>query len=449
MSSVVALLRSWSRPRVVWPAVIAVGLAGCSGDSSRFAESPFAAKSSNGEVTGSVAPTSAPVGRVEQAALPPPAASRPSTTAASSPSAGVTGGGRGLAAYHPPSGQDVTGSVPAPRKPAQPSGQWTWDGGTAVTVAQGDTVEVIAQRYGVPASAIIQANQLPESGAITPGRRLVIPRYNTASVVANRPPATAAARPTPAPAAAPLKTAVPAGSGLHVVAAGDTLTRISKLYNKPLAEIVKANNMAPGAKLNIGDRIVIPGVRTTSAAGKDAAKLAQSKPLAAPKGAAAPTAPAAGDEPAQNATLAKPSADPAPTAATTKAAVEATPSFRRPVNGRIIAGFGPKTNGQQNDGINFAVPEGTPVKAAEDGVVAYAGSELKGYGNLVLVRHSNGYVTAYAHAKELMVKRGDTIKRGQVIAKSGQTGNVDAPQLHFEVRKGPAPLDPAPLLNGG
>ena len=103
----------------------------------------------------------------------------------------------------------------------------------------------------------------------------------------------------------------------------------------------------------------------------------------------------------------------------------------------------------QNDGINLAVPEGTPVKAADDGVVAYAGNELKGYGNLVLIRHANGYVTAYAHAKELLVKRGDQIKRGQVIANSGQTGNVDTPQLHFEVRKGPAPLDPMPLLGGG
>ncbi len=82
-------------------------------------------------------------------------------------------------------------------------------------------------------------------------------------------------------------------------------------------------------------------------------------------------------------------------------------SFRWPAKGRIIAGFGPKTNGQTNDGINIALPEGTPVKAAEDGVVAYAGNELKGYGNLVLVRHADGYVTAYAHAKELLVKRGD------------------------------------------
>ena len=124
------------------------------------------------------------------------------------------------------------------------------------------------------------------------------------------------------------------------------------------------------------------------------------------------------------------------------------PKFRWPANGRVIAAFGPTANGQQNDGINIALPENTPVKAAEDGVVAYAGNELKGYGNLVLVRHPNGYVTAYAHAKELLVKRGDQVKRGQPIARSGQTGNVNAPQLHFEIRKGAAPLDPTKFLNG-
>jgi murein DD-endopeptidase MepM/ murein hydrolase activator NlpD len=114
----------------------------------------------------------------------------------------------------------------------------------------------------------------------------------------------------------------------------------------------------------------------------------------------------------------------------------------------VIAGYGATPNGQQNDGINIALPENTPVKAAEDGVVAYAGNELKGYGNLVLVRHPNGYVTAYAHAKELLVKRGDQVKRGQVIARSGQTGNVNTPQLHFEIRKGSSPLDPTRFLNG-
>src|SRR6202000_2774568 len=92
--------------------------------------------------------------------------------------------------------------------------------------------------------------------------------------------------------------------------------------------------------------------------------------------------------------------------------------------------------------------EGTPIKAAEDGQVTYAGNELKGYGNLILVKHPNGYVTAYAHASELLVKRGDTIKRGQVIAKSGQTGDVGSPQLHFEIRKGSAPVDPLQFLSG-
>jgi murein DD-endopeptidase MepM/ murein hydrolase activator NlpD len=131
-----------------------------------------------------------------------------------------------------------------------------------------------------------------------------------------------------------------------------------------------------------------------------------------------------------------------------QAASSNSAGFRWPVRGRIIAGFGPKPTGQQNDGINIAVPEGTPVRAAEDGVVAYSGNELKGYGNLVLVRHATGHVTAYAHNSELLVKRGDSVKRGQVIAKSGQTGNVSSPQLHFEVRKGATPVDPMQYLTG-
>ena len=134
--------------------------------------------------------------------------------------------------------------------------------------------------------------------------------------------------------------------------------------------------------------------------------------------------------------------------ATPSETTSARPSFRWPVRGKVITGYGAKTNGKANDGINLAVPEGTPVKAAEDGVVAYSGNELKGYGNLILVRHSNGYVTAYAHASELMVKRGDTIKRGQIIAKSGQTGEVGSPQLHFEIRKGSSAVDPLQFLNG-
>jgi murein DD-endopeptidase MepM/ murein hydrolase activator NlpD len=138
----------------------------------------------------------------------------------------------------------------------------------------------------------------------------------------------------------------------------------------------------------------------------------------------------------------------AETSVRTAEATGALPTFRWPVRGRVVTGYGAKTNGKSNDGINVAVPEGTPVKAAEDGVVAYSGNELKGYGNLILVRHSNGYVTAYAHASELLVKRGETIKRGQIIAKSGQSGEVGSPQLHFEIRKGSSPVDPLQFLNG-
>jgi murein DD-endopeptidase MepM/ murein hydrolase activator NlpD len=165
-----------------------------------------------------------------------------------------------------------------------------------------------------------------------------------------------------------------------------------------------------------------PGARMAAAAPQQSARLAQASPAAEED---APQSPLKASE-----------------------ATGALPTFRWPVRGKVITSYGAKTNGKANDGINLAVPEGTPVKAAEDGVVAYAGNELKGYGNLVLVRHSNGYVTAYAHASELLVKRGDSIKRGQVIAKSGQSGEVASPQLHFEIRKGSTPVDPLQFLNG-
>ncbi len=123
-------------------------------------------------------------------------------------------------------------------------------------------------------------------------------------------------------------------------------------------------------------------------------------------------------------------------------------SFRWPVRGRIISGFGTKPNGEKNDGINLAVPEGTSVKAAEAGTVIYAGNELEGYGNLILVRHADGWVSAYAHNKDLLVKRGDTVTRGQIIAHAGMTGSVSAPQVHFELRQGSKPVNPLDYLSG-
>ena len=145
-------------------------------------------------------------------------------------------------------------------------------------------------------------------------------------------------------------------------------------------------------------------------------------------------------QPVATARIATPAPEAAAEAAADAPSATGSPRrFRWPVRGRVIAGFGPKPNGQQNDGINLAVPEGTPVKAAEDGVVAYAGNELKGYGNLVLVRHANGYVTAYAHASELMVKRGDTIKRGQIIAQCRPDRQRD---LAAAALRDPQGLDP-------
>jgi murein DD-endopeptidase MepM/ murein hydrolase activator NlpD len=121
-------------------------------------------------------------------------------------------------------------------------------------------------------------------------------------------------------------------------------------------------------------------------------------------------------------------------------------SFRWPVKGRIVSAFGTRPDGGHNDGIDLAVPQGTSVMAAENGVVAYAGNELKGYGNLILIRHANNWVSAYAHNEEILVKRGDKVRRGQIIAKAGASGSVTQPQVHFELRKGSRPVDPTKFM---
>ena len=123
-------------------------------------------------------------------------------------------------------------------------------------------------------------------------------------------------------------------------------------------------------------------------------------------------------------------------------------NFRRPANGLIVSRFGEQSNGQRNDGINISVPRGTPVKAAENGVVVYAGDELTGLGKLVLVRHADGWVSAYAHNDEIKVSRCDTVERGQMIARAGVSGSVSKPQLHFELRKNARPVDPEQHLAG-
>jgi murein DD-endopeptidase MepM/ murein hydrolase activator NlpD len=422
MSRVLQMLRARPWPRAAALTLMTIGVAACSSDASRFHESPFGLGS---DTTGSVAqgaPQGQPVSRVESRPLAPQAAQAQPIQPATK-----------LAAATPAAGSVV-------RKPTA-AGNWSWDGGKAITVGPGDTIDAIARRHGVPASVIIQANNIAPPATIYPGQRLVIPRYNASTVAAAAAPATRPPASTPAPAPAAAASAAPGAAGtsaVHVVAAGDTLGKIARHYHKPVSEIIKANNIQADATLNVGDRLVIPGAAAPAA-----------KPSAAAPAKPAVSAVVNQNEPAQSASVVTPAPDSLDKdAAKLAEGTGALPKFRWPANGRIIAGYGPTTNGQQNDGINIALPENTPVKAAEDGVVAYAGNELKGYGNLVLVRHPNGYVTAYAHAKELLVKRGDQVKRGQVIARSGQTGNVNAPQLHFEIRKGASPLDPTRFLNG-
>ncbi|MEH2517915.1 murein DD-endopeptidase MepM/ murein hydrolase activator NlpD [Bradyrhizobium sp. AZCC 1610] len=456
MSRVAELLRSRWMPQVAVLTLMSVGFAGCSADmQTRFSDSSFSNPfASQPEATGSVRtpaverreqpqyarpPASAP--QYQSQALPPPAAvAAPPAYPASS--GGVSGGGRGVSSYAPPSHPPIetTATVP-PRSvaAARPAAQ----AGTTIIVGTSDTLDILAKRYNVSAAAILQANGYKGPRVLSPGQQLIIPRQTAVAAAA---PALAPAASKPAAAAAP--------PSVHIVNRGDTLMSIARRNHVPVAELAKANNLDQSAKLSLGMKLTVPGSKSAAAAPVAQPVAAAPAQPAAPVAAPATKVASAGGPP-QSARLASATTNvveekPAVEAASVKSseATGALPTFRWPVRGKVITSYGAKTNGKSNDGINLAVPEGTPVKAAEDGVVAYSGNELKGYGNLVLVRHSNGYVTAYAHASELMVKRGDTIKRGQIIAKSGQSGEVGSPQLHFEIRKGSSPVDPLQFLNG-
>jgi murein DD-endopeptidase MepM/ murein hydrolase activator NlpD len=405
--------RTW--PRVVVLALVGTAAAGCS-DSARFESGSYSSDRPAPPQNVSSIPTPPAPTRVE--AQPLPALSQPATISASPGNYGA----QSPASYRS-TGQysDITGSS-ASVPPA--SSHWAWNGGSAVTVGYSETVESIARKHGVPASAIMQTNGIRDAAQIRPGQRLVIPRHVTSATQS-------ASRASPQTA----------GTNVHVVKSGETLMSISRRTGVTVTTLARANNLQTSSKLSVGDRLTIPAGGHAVASGHPAPQVAQPRTIPAQKVASA--------APVQTASVAK-EEQPRKTDTVVKTAEPngAMPSFRWPVRGRVIAGFGSKPNGTQNDGINLAVPEGTPVKAADDGVVAYAGNELKGYGNLVLIRHSNGFVSAYAHASEIMVKRGDTIKRGQVIAHAGQTGNVTSPQLHFEIRKGSTPVDPTQYLGG-
>jgi murein DD-endopeptidase MepM/ murein hydrolase activator NlpD len=376
----------------------------------------------------------------------------------------------------------VTGTAPK-------GAGWTTVGATRITLGPGETIYNLSKRYGVPASEIIKANNIADASRVSAGRQLLIPVYvysRQAPVSApdNNPKTRAAnsgagsrgeARhdriPIPAPApsrdvavlptapslrssqntgtevatAAPVTTragaSAPAGNtaGVYSVKGGDTLTRIARNHGVSV-DALKAANDLTGSNIRIGQTLSIPG---PGAGTVDATRTASVSREAAPK----PYTPRASTDQgnagaSQDGVAVKTRADTASVAP----AATGIEKFRWPARGQVITGFAKNEDGKRNDGIDISMPTGTPVKAAENGVVIYSGDGLKEYGKTVLIRHDDGLVTVYAHANDLHVKRGDKIARGQVIASSGMTGVAKTPRLHFEVRKNASPVDPMGYL---
>jgi murein DD-endopeptidase MepM/ murein hydrolase activator NlpD len=258
-----------------------------------------------------------------------------------------------------------------------------------------------------------------------------------------------------------------AGGASHVVGRDETVYSIGRLYDVRPNDIIAANGLTDPGNIRVGQRLTIPGARAQSLAAT--ASLESAAPRASVSNAATGTATVSTETKTQVAkteprvipgvpsipvekTPNTPPAIPASTMTAVDDMIEPPStdgtSFRWPVRGRIISSFGATPSGQRNDGINLAVPEGTTVKAAEAGTVIYAGNELEGYGNLVLIRHADDWVSAYAHNSEIKVKKGDTIRRGQSIATAGMSGSVTSPQLHFELRKKAKPVNPLDYLAG-
>lgn len=301
----------------------------------------------------------------------------------------------------PPAAAPSGGAVVA--TPAAPPG------GT-YTIQSGESFYGVARKHKVKAEELAQVNGITDVTKIKQGQVLKIPGPGA----------------TPSPAV---------GSGA-VAAAPATMPAV-----QPAAPAARPVSAASIGKIGAtGTKVAALGTAPTSSAASDLVTTTDAGTAAHPSETAAAAKGRA--EPAKVAVA--PAAKPAVQSATSPATspVGAVGMFRWPVNGKVITKFGPRDDGSHNDGINIAVPAGTDVQAAEGGTVAYAGNELKGYGNLILIRHDENWVSAYAHNDQLLVKRGDKIKRGQVVAKAGKSGTVDQPQVHFELRQGSKPVDP-------
>ncbi|MGR9156422.1 peptidoglycan DD-metalloendopeptidase family protein [Rhizobium leguminosarum] len=354
---------------------------------------------------------------------------------------------------------------------------WSATNAPSVTLRPGESIATLSRRFGVPEKEILRVNDLKTASAAQPGQAILIPTFNGGNAakaasqaadlskpgkmpeapkapeqnVAVIPGANSARDKTLASADATGKLSVGAGkdpkapAGTYVVKQGDSLAKIAKATGSSVDDLKAANNLSANS-LRIGQALKIPNgtadnIKTASIpAEKVDPKPTQ--PAAALQTASVQPAPYKAPAATQTVDDAEKKSD------VSSAAPESTGigKYRWPVRGQVIASYGANVNGNRNDGIDISVPQGTPIKAAENGVVIYAGNGLKELGNTVLVRHDDGTVTVYGNADTLSVTRGQKIQRGQTVAVSGMSGDVKQPQVHFEVRKDASPVNPMTFL---
>jgi murein DD-endopeptidase MepM/ murein hydrolase activator NlpD len=298
------------------------------------------------------------------------------------------------------------------------------------TVRPGETVYALGRIYDVKPGAIIEKNGLRAPYGLSIGQLVLIPAQPERPLQPRARTVSAPQRLGAVPRTAQPRMAYAQDSS-HIVRQGDTLYNISKRYGVTVDELARANNIRQPYTISLNQRLAIPGQTALEAA-----------PLRREPVIAAPARPV--DREALSAKVVRETMRPEPSAGF------ATGSpFAWPVRGPVLADFGDKQpGGTRSDGINIAAPIGAPVRAAADGEVVYRGDELDGYGNLLLVKHEDGWVSAYAHTDAILVRKGDYVRQGQVIAKVGRSGNVDRPQLHFQLRKNLQPQDPIVAMQG-
>lgn len=456
MSNQVSRISSRLLSRTALVVVFAALAAGCSGGVERFEEPIFTGNTDNQRallMSGSASQPSfddvvagpAKTQPVTRAALPPTTSSNRDMATGSIPSVSSSSGSHQQARVAPkPVPRTNTGQVAATSRPVATAPApavdaatvsprtvrgWTTAGATQVSARSGDSVSSMARRYGIPQYVLAEINNVPPNGRFAAGQQVVIPTYvyGARSTGVTRPAATASA-PVRLPPAGPAPSVT--GSIPGSARSGGALAAVPRPSAKPsgTVQVASTAQTVPAATLQAFPKSkpakrATSSMRTAAVTPAKAAAVKPSKPSTSAE--AAPTKPIK---------VSRPETD------------DSVRRFRWPVRGRIISEFGSKPGGTRNDGINLAVPEGADIKAVDDGTVIYAGNELKGYGNLVLIRHDDGWVSAYAHNSELLVKRGDSIRRGAVVAKAGSTGSVTQPQLHFELRRGNKPVDPMQYL---